>query len=341
MFNRLIRILSLCLLVSITFSFLILKGQGQQRNQTGASEITFIGKEETRWTEKREVPLPVVIGQGVKEEPRVDTFDLREDAIGPMKKMSPSTTQPGCAYRSGLTRGIAKVFVGDKALYEKGRYHYFERDYEDAILIFQKLIREYPDSYGRDLPSIGSGKQNFIRGRMTKPFRTFRKWLRNIRKVNFMSMPFIHADGFNSRREPMKRGIDFSIKSTKRTPPIPSPNHHSSGLGTASIILVDTPRHFGRRRFCSRLSKRKMEAGGRVSDRVSVTSDFKNSTRQRIYSKISGNDFRGILWRRAPVTHWPGAWSLWENIPREEKSLRRCSLPTQGQGFRILSSGEL
>ena len=116
MLQRIIKIISLCLLVSITFSFPILKGQGQHRNRNGASEITFIGKEETRWTEKREVPLPFNVGQGLKEEPRVDAFPLREDDIGPMKKMSPSTTQPGCAYSSGFTRGIAKVLVGDLSL---------------------------------------------------------------------------------------------------------------------------------------------------------------------------------------------------------------------------------
>ena len=121
MYNSFVKILSLSLLISITFTFPVLQGQGQYRNHTGSSEITFFGKEETKWTEKREVPLPVIIGQGIKEEPRVDSFDLSEDAIGPMKKMSAYTTQPGCAYSSRFTSGLAKALVGDKALFETGK----------------------------------------------------------------------------------------------------------------------------------------------------------------------------------------------------------------------------
>ncbi|MCJ7747352.1 MAG: hypothetical protein MUP27_06380, partial [Desulfobacterales bacterium] len=117
-----IKILSLFLLISITFSFPLLRGEGQHRNRSGAPEITFFGKEETRWTEKKEVPFPVIIGQGVKEEAQLSSLDLGLDTIGPVKKVSPSTTQPGCAYSSRFTRGM---LVGDKDLYEKGRYHYF------------------------------------------------------------------------------------------------------------------------------------------------------------------------------------------------------------------------
>ncbi len=86
MFNSLIKILSLCLLISITFSFPVLQSEGQYQERAGTSEITFFGKEETKWAEKREVPLPVVLVQGTKEEARVDSFDLREDSIGPTKK---------------------------------------------------------------------------------------------------------------------------------------------------------------------------------------------------------------------------------------------------------------
>ena len=146
MVNSFIKILSLCLLISITLSVPILPSQGQYRNHTGSSEITFFGKEETKWIEKREVPLPVILGQGIKEEPRVDSFDLSEDTLGPMKKMSASATQPGCAYSSRFTSGLAKAFVGDKALYEQGRYRYLKKAYDDALASFQKLIQEYPRS---------------------------------------------------------------------------------------------------------------------------------------------------------------------------------------------------
>ena len=139
MASRITKIFALFLLASITFSFSILNGQSPQRTRTVPSEITFLGKEETRWVEKREIPLPVILGQGVKEEPAVGSFDLGGDTIGPMKKMSPSITQPGCSYTSRFTRGIARVLVGDKALYERGKYQYFEGDYEDAIQTFQNI----------------------------------------------------------------------------------------------------------------------------------------------------------------------------------------------------------
>jgi TolA-binding protein len=175
MLNRLFKILGPYLLICLTFSFPIFKSQGQQRNHSKASEITFLGKEETKWIEKREIPLPVIIGQGVKEEPRVDSFDLREDSIGPMKKMSPSTIQPGCAYSSRFTIGIAKAFVGVKALYERGRYQYFEGNYEEAISCFQKLIEEYPVHALTGSAIYWMGEANYRQGRDEEAFLQFSK----------------------------------------------------------------------------------------------------------------------------------------------------------------------
>jgi TolA-binding protein len=175
MLQVLMKIFSLCLLISITFSFPILQSQGQYRNHSGASEITFFGKEETKWIEKREVPFPVIMGQGIKEEPQVDSFDLSEDAIGPMKKMSASTTQPGCAYSSRFTSGLAKAFVGDKALYEQGRYRYLKRAYEDAITSFQKLIQEYPQSEWIGSSYYWMGETRYHQEKDDEAFSYFRK----------------------------------------------------------------------------------------------------------------------------------------------------------------------
>jgi len=175
MFNRLSRILSLCLLISLSLSFPILEGQGQQRSRTGLSEITFIGKEETKWREKREPSLPPILGQGVKEEPRADALPLGEDAIGPMKKMGPSTTVPGCAYSGRFTTGVAKTFVGDKALYERGRYDYFKGHYEDAVDSFRRLIEEYPESVWAGPALYWMGEVKFHQGMDDEAFLCFRK----------------------------------------------------------------------------------------------------------------------------------------------------------------------
>src|SRR4030042_361438 len=117
---------SLLLLISFAFAPPPLFTQGTPRNRSEGSEIIFSSREERKWTEKREIPLPVVVAQGTKEEPRIDSFPLREEAIGPMKKMSPSGRAPGCAYSRGFTTGLARAFVGDKALYEQGRYRHSE-----------------------------------------------------------------------------------------------------------------------------------------------------------------------------------------------------------------------
>jgi len=167
--------LALFLLASITFSFSLLNGQSPQRNRSVPSEITFLGKEETRWAEKRDIPLPVIIGQGVKEEPAVGSFDLGNDRIGPMTKMSPSITQPGCSYTNRFTRGFARVVAGDKAFYERGKYQYFEGNYEDAIQTFQKLIQEYPDSPWKEYAFYWMGEARFHQGRMDEAFSYFEK----------------------------------------------------------------------------------------------------------------------------------------------------------------------
>src|SRR3989337_4051846 len=170
-----VKVLGICLLISITFSLSLPRGQGQQRTPPKPSEITFVGKEETRWTEKREIPIPVMIGQGIKEEPRVDSFDLREDSIGPMRKMSPSSSQPGCVYTSRLTRGVTKVLVGGKAFYEQGRSQYFEGDYEDAIQSFRKLTQSYPKSEWAGSAFYWMGEAKFRQGKEGEAFLHFSK----------------------------------------------------------------------------------------------------------------------------------------------------------------------
>lgn len=185
MLSRLIKVVSLFLLICLTLSFPILEIEGQHRSHSKTSEITFVGKEETKWIEKREVPLPVIIGQGVKEEPRVDSFDLREDSIGPMKKMSPFTTQPGCAYSGRFTTGIAKVLVGGKALYERGRYRYFEGNYEDAIYSFRKLIEEHPDNILVGSAIYWMGEAKYRQGKDEEAFLQFKNVVENHPKNEF------------------------------------------------------------------------------------------------------------------------------------------------------------
>jgi len=52
------------------------------------------------------------------------------------------------------------------------------------------------------------------------------------------------VDGFSSRRELMRRGIDFSIKAMREALVIPSLNPHSFGQGTVSILLVGMQKRY-------------------------------------------------------------------------------------------------
>ena len=221
MFHTFIKILSLCLLISITFSFPILQSQGQYRNHTGASEITFFGKEETKWIEKREVPLPVIMGQGIKEEPRVDSFDLREDSIGPMKKMSASTTQPGCAYSSRFTSGLAKAFVGDKALYEQGRYRYLKGAYEDAITSFQKLIQEYPKSEWTGSSYYWMGEAKYHQEKDDEAFSYFHKVGEKYPKSEFYAYALYSCGWIRLKHVAYEEGHQFFYQVYEKTPTHP------------------------------------------------------------------------------------------------------------------------
>ena len=177
--NKWIKGFSLLLLISLAFPPPPLFTQGQPRSRNEGPEITISSKDERRWTEKREIPLPLIVAQGIKEEPRIDSFPLREEAIGPMKKMSPSGMAPGCAYSRSFTTGIARAFVGDKALYEQGRYRYFEGNYEEAIHSFQKLVKEYPESALMGSALYWMGEAKFRQGDEKEAFFYFRRVVEN------------------------------------------------------------------------------------------------------------------------------------------------------------------
>jgi tetratricopeptide (TPR) repeat protein len=212
-----------------------------------ASEIIFFGKEETKWIEKREVLLPVIIGQGIKEEPRVESFDFREDSIGPMQKMGPSTTQPGCAYSSRFTTGLAKAFVADKALYEQGRYRYLKGAYEDAMTSFQKLIQEYPKSEWTASSYYWMGEARYHQEKDGEAFPYFHRLVEKYPESEFYAYALYSCGWIR-----LKKDIHFSIKSMKKILPTPLLSPRSSGRGTASISLPDIPRRFRKWRFFSK-----------------------------------------------------------------------------------------
>src|SRR4030042_2327314 len=221
MLNGLLRILSLCLLISLSISFPILNSQGQQSTRPGSSESTFFGKEETKWRETRECPLPAILWQGVKEEPRVDSFRLGEDAIGPMRKMGPSTTVPGCAYSGRFTAGVTEALVGDKALYERGRYRYFERYYEDAIHYFRRLIKEYPDSAWMGPALYWMGEATFHQGKDDEAIFYFRKVVEKYPESEFYAFALYSCGWIQLRKEAYEEAHQFFYQVYGKNPSHP------------------------------------------------------------------------------------------------------------------------
>lgn len=218
MLRKLIKYFGLFLLVSITLSFTVLKGEDQHQNRTKESGIIFFGQEETRWTEKREVPLPLIIGQGVKEEPQLDSLNLGEDAIGPVMKMSPATTQPGCAYSSRFTRGM---LIGDKALYEKGRAHYFKGDYEEAIQTFQKLIQEYPNSPWKGAAVYWMGEATFHQGKIDEAFSCFQKVVNEHPDNEWITYALYSCGWIQLKKEAYEEGHQFFYRAYDKSPSHP------------------------------------------------------------------------------------------------------------------------
>src|SRR4030043_245808 len=184
--------------------------------------------------EKREIPLPILIAQGVKGEPHIGSFDLGEESIGPTQKMSPSTTQPGCAYTSRLTRGVTRVVKGDKALYEKGRYYYYHRDFEEAFETFQRLIRVYPQSPWRGAAFYWAGEATFHQGKTKEAFSYFQKVVDEDSGNEFYPYA-LYSSGWIQRN----RGHRDKIHCPSLHPP-PSENRRrlpSFSLGERSLLL--------------------------------------------------------------------------------------------------------
>ncbi len=259
--KRLLKILSVCLLLSIPISVPVFQGLGQQPNRNEPSEIIFFSKEQTKWTEKREPPLPGVIGQGMKEEPWMGSFDLREDGIGPMMKMSPSSTVPGCAYSGRFTRTIAEMVGGEKALYEEGRYQYYEGKYEGAISSFKKLVQDYPEGRLAGSALYWMGEAQFRQGKDEEAYASFHKMVQEYAASEFYPNGLYSCGWIQLKREIMRRGIGSFTRALKRSRTIRLPSPRSSGRVTAFTTSDDIRT---RSRKCPPFSRDiRRESGGR------------------------------------------------------------------------------
>ena len=205
------------------------------------------------------------MAQGIKEEPRIDSFPLREEAIGPMKKMSPQGTAPGCAYSRGFTTGLAKAFVGDKAFYEQGRYRYFEGNYEDAIHSFQKLLKEYPESALTGSTLYWMGEAKFRQGKEDEAFLYFRKVAENYPESEFVAYALYSCGWIQLEKAKDESGYEFFHQVPEKHPTHPIAE---SSLFWSGYCLYHLGRYTEAQREMERLLKdypdRKVEARGRI-----------------------------------------------------------------------------
>jgi len=324
MLRKFLKILSLGLLLSLLISPPLLKSQGQQREKTGPSEITFIGKEERKWIEKREPPMPVMMGQGVKEEAWLDSFDLREDAIGPMRKMSPSATVPGCGYSGRFTRGMAQVVMGDKALYEQGRYFYFEGDYERATSSFQKIITDYPESPFLASAAYWLGETKFHQGMDGEALEHFQKVAREYPKSEYYEYSLYSSGWIRLQNGAFEEGYRFFHRVYDQNPR--HPIAESSLFWSGYCIYLLGRYNEAVQEMESLLQVYPQGKWGPEAEYLMGVSYF----RLRRFQESIGL-FRSFLqrfprhpWSKARAIPSAGVWSMWDSMARGEGSLRRC-----------------
>ena len=173
MWKWLRRAMSLALVMAVTLSFSLTRSEGQRSSGKTVPGITIFGKEEVKWREKREVPVPMIIGSGVKEGPQAGSLDLREDVMAPTQKMAPPMSHPGCAYRSPHWTGGTPSLKGDKTLYETGRALYLQNDFEKAYQAFQELLANYPGSAWKGSSLYWMGEIRYREGREEEAFSHF------------------------------------------------------------------------------------------------------------------------------------------------------------------------
>jgi TolA-binding protein len=127
-----------------------LKGTEEQL-RISLPEVVITSPDESKLTDYRMIPLPLVVAQGVKAEPKIESRAIDEEMMAQVRKVRPATKSPGCAYSSSLSTSVARVFQGELALYKQGKYRYLKEDYGDAVESFEKFIINYSES-----PLLGS-----------------------------------------------------------------------------------------------------------------------------------------------------------------------------------------
>jgi len=212
------------------------------------------------------------------------------------------TTQPGCAYSSRFTSGVAKALMGDKALYEKGKYRYLKGLTKMPSRLSRKLIQDYPQSAWAGSSYYWMEKQDITRRRRMGRFRIFARWLRNILEVNSSRMLHTPADGSDSNRVPMKKAIFFFTASMKKRLPIPWPNLPCSGLDTA----LSGGRYTETLQEMETLLRKYPEGKWRPEAEYLTGASYfrlKRFKRRQTSSKPFGDAIQNIPWKRALTMH--------------------------------------
>ncbi len=118
--------------------------RGQERSlDLDVPTVVFLGKDSSRFWEVPDMPLPSLIAQGAKEEPKVD-FKVLERFEKEQKATLPTEKTPGCAYSTAVTTSLARVIQGARADYKQGMRRYLSGDFKESIESLSRVVSGVP-----------------------------------------------------------------------------------------------------------------------------------------------------------------------------------------------------
>ena len=187
------RISRFLVIVSLLFTLIPLSFGQEEELKIKLPPAVIIGEERMTIADPRVPPVPGEIALGVKEEPTVDTSQLRERIIGEVHKTSPVVKSPGCAYSSGVSTSVAALFKGAEAKYKRAKYHYYQGNYDRAWLTFESLLKKYPESPYTPSATYWMGETRWHQGRQEEALVQYRRVVENFPASEFVDYALYSA----------------------------------------------------------------------------------------------------------------------------------------------------
>jgi tetratricopeptide (TPR) repeat protein len=121
---------------------------------------------------------------------------------------------------------------------------------------FQKLVQEYPTSEWAGSSYYWMGEARYHQEKIDEAFSYFHRVVEKYPENEFYAYALYSCGWIRLKQGGFEEGHSFSIRSTKRSLPIPLLSPPSSGPDTASIRLGDILRPFRNWRSCFKSTRR-------------------------------------------------------------------------------------